>query len=97
MELHPTTRMYLYVDDLTAQPSGSEAAVAAEQVRWARACIDVLDGGLDLKVSRGRPWQSNHQGKHVAVSSSRALDRRMSTGMRAIGIRVQRKTTKTLE
>ncbi len=55
VRLHPTVRMYLYVDDLTAQSTGTEAAVAASQVRWTRDCIEQLEDGLDLKVSRGRP------------------------------------------
>ncbi len=89
---HPAVRMYLYVDDLTAQSAGTEAAVAASQVQWIRDCISQLEDGLDLKVSRGRPWQADHQGKTVTVTSSRRLDARVKTGMRAIGVKVLRKT-----
>ncbi len=89
---HPDVRMYLYVDDLTAQSAGTEAAVAASQVKWVRDCISQLEDGLDLKVSRGRPWQQDHQGKTVTVTSSRGLDARIKTGMSAIGVKVLRKT-----
>ncbi len=50
---HPDVRMYLYVDDLTAQSAGTEAAVVSSQVRWVRDCISQLEDGLDLKISMG--------------------------------------------
>ena len=85
----PSVHLYVVVDDLTVRVEGHASHVAENIVRATALCISDLEGRLDMRVSRGKPWQIEADVKSVAVSTSRKARELMATGLRALGILVK--------
>ncbi len=82
--------VYTVVDDVTLRAEGTESSVVADLTAAVRDLIDVLEGDLDMVISRGAPWRPTADTKSVVVAGSPALRQRISTPMRAVGFHVRR-------
>ena len=81
----------LYVDDVAAHAAGSATQVTIMTASAIEELVDVVEGELDMRVSRRERWSSIGQGKSVATASSQMLARSLSTPMRRLGVQVKKK------
>ena len=81
----------VYVDDIGIHASGPVEQVKSELSLAAAELVDILETDLAMRVSRREQWATEGPGKTVAAASSLSLARRLSTPMRRLGIKMQRK------
>ena len=83
----PRVHLYVIVDDLTIRTEGRPREAASTLTRATRQCIQELEGELDMKVSRGKPWTTPPEDvKSLALATTKEARSLISTGMRSMGI-----------
>ena len=80
-----------YVDDIALHAVGTETEICSGLVQATDHLVSILEGGLDMQVSRREAWSTAGQTKTVTVASSRPLAKSLSTPMRRLGILMKTK------
>ena len=80
-----------YVDDIALHAVGTEREICSSLVQATDHLVSILEGGLDMQVSRREAWSTAGQTKTVTVASSRPLAKSLSTPMRRLGILMKTK------
>ena len=88
--LCPLVVPYLVVDDLTLIACGPERTAVTQVVRAGRYCIERFESN-GMIVSKNKAWENEGEGKSIALASTPAARRRLSTSTRAMGIPVRRR------
>ncbi len=83
---------YMIADDLRFVVEGKESDVVGRVQQLAEDTVDVLEESLAMEVSRDRKEYGKADGKTVALASSARARKRITTGMRKLGIKVRDKT-----
>ena len=88
----PAGDVRLFVDDLTVHVVGTQEAVRRNLTRAVNRCVDLLEGGLGLRISRGVTNGKVDTGaKTLVLTSSGKLAKALKHKMNALGIHVKAK------
>ena len=85
------TRWRLYVDDSAVHFMGSPAAVAQAISETTAILIEGFEEGLRMEVPGREQWSSSGKGKLVITITDPTVRIAISTPMRRLGTKVQRK------
>ena len=88
----PTSDLCLFVDDLTLHAIGTEGAVQTELTKAVNRCIDLLEGDMGLRISRGIVrGRVDSRAKTFVLASTAKLAKKLRPKLNALGIHVRDK------